>query len=95
MNMITIKVPEKAAEGLKAAFEHNKKKIRPEVLKRLKWDDFDVFKGDLLRYGIIKVQEEEGIELIEMIRNERDPIFKDEEEYSSEDIFGEGIMMFR
>lgn len=94
MKKICIKVPEAMLDGLKKAHENNANIIREEVLERMHWDDIEVFMGDLLRYGILKVVEDEGVEFIELIRNERDPIFVEQDKESFR-LFKDGVDMFR
>jgi len=85
---ITVKVPKGMLENLEFLDENNNEHIREDMLQRLRWDDKKIFFGDLFRYGGEKVKEDGATNFLDWVREERIPIFKDQDKKEeAEEIF--------
>jgi hypothetical protein len=76
MAELKVKVPEALLEELKSVWSFNKKHVRPDILKRMGWHEWEAFVGDVLAHGY-RTASESPLEFMRTVRDNKDPIFLD------------------
>jgi hypothetical protein len=73
---LKVKVPDALIEELKSVWQFNKRHVRPDILKRMGWHDWESFCGDLLAHGYASASES-PMDFMKKVRDSKDPIFLD------------------
>lgn len=73
---LKVKVPDALLEELKSVWSFNKKHVRPDILKRMGWQEWEAFLGDILAHGYREASES-PMEFMKKVRDAKDPIFQD------------------
>jgi hypothetical protein len=73
---LKVKVPDALVEELRAVWQFNKRHVRPDILKRMGWTDWEAFCGDLLAHGY-RSASEAPLDFMKNVRDVKDPIFLD------------------
>lgn len=76
MAALTVKIPDALLDELKSVWQFNKRHVRPDILKRMGWTDWEAFLGDILAHGY-KQASESPMEFMKHVRDSKDPIFLD------------------
>jgi hypothetical protein len=71
---LRVKVPDALIEELKSVWQFNKRHVRPDILKRMGWTDWEAFCGDLLAHGYRNASES-PMEFMKQVRDVKDPMF--------------------
>jgi hypothetical protein len=73
---LKVKIPDALLDELKSVWQFNKRHVRPDILKRMGWESWESFVGDLLAHGY-KAASESPVEFMRQVRDNKDPIFLD------------------
>lgn len=73
---LKVKVPDGLLDELKSVWQFNKKHVRPDILKRMGWNEWEAFLGDILAHGYREASES-PMEFMKQVRDSKDPIFLD------------------
>jgi hypothetical protein len=76
MAELKVQVRDELLEELKSVWQFNKRHVRPDILKRMGWNDWESFLGDLLSHGYRQASEQ-PVEFMKQVRDAKDPIFLD------------------
>ena len=76
MAELKVKIPDPLLEELKQVWQFNKRHVRPDILKRMGWNDWDAFLGDMLAHGYRQASEA-PMDFMKQVRDAKDPIFLD------------------
>ncbi len=78
MEQITIKLP-KTKKPVEEMWKVCKEWFKEDAFKRLGWEDKEIYFGDIFRYGMSCIAED-PFAFAQQIRDEKDPMFKEEVE---------------
>jgi hypothetical protein len=82
MPSLQLQITKQELKELRGIWKINKSNLRREVMKRMGWNKLEDFCADVFRYGMDKVSENPKM-FIELIRSDRDPIFKRRRKHKS------------
>lgn len=74
MATLKVEVPEALVEELRNVWEFNKKHVRPDILERMGWQEWECFLGDLLAHGY-RTASDAPLDFMKQVRDTKDPIF--------------------
>lgn len=73
---LKVKIADELLEELKSVWQFNKKHVRPDILKRMGWQEWEAFLGDILAHGYREASES-PMDFMKKVRDAKDPIFQD------------------
>jgi hypothetical protein len=76
MAELKVKVNDALLDELKAVWQFNKRHVRPDILKRMGWHEWENFLGDVLAHGYQQASNS-PLEFMKQVRDHKDPIFLD------------------